>query len=219
MIEKILLIIITGMLTFVTFTLNKMSNNSQNISTKSQPPSLETSIPDFENIESHSNHLPQVWQNLQNRGAKKIFLSYDIFDFSTALEVSKMLEKDGTISSVYLAPKDRLNLNKDDETIKALNSMEVFVILFSDSYQKSSIANQEYGIALNKNSPILIISPFEMNPEIIKYGSDILQITPENQDKLQEIILEMLKKQMREKINSIDIKTNDAKIKDEEITF
>lgn len=219
MIEKILLIIIIGMLGFVTFTLNKMSSKSLHNSTRSQTLTQEVSISDVANTESNSNHLPQIWQNLQNRGAKKIFLSYDVFDFSTALEVSKMLEKDGTISSVYLAPKDRLNLNKDEETIKALHSMEVFIVLFSENYQKSSIANQEYGIALMRQSPILILSPFEMKPEITKYGSEIIEITPANQDKLQESVLDVLKKQMSEKINSIDTKIDDAKIKDEEITF
>jgi hypothetical protein len=211
MIEKILLLIVIGMLGFITFTLNKMSSKALELPKMDASTNLK-SILDTEDAISAQNKLPKIWQNLKNRGAKKIFLSYDSLDFSTALEVSKLLEKDASLISVYLAPRERVNLKADDETMNALNSMEAFIVLFGQNYQQSSIANQEYGIALSKNTQIIVLSPFEMTPEITKYGSDIMQINQENQETLQDDVIKMLNKQTGQKIETINLKMEEKNI-------
>ena len=73
MIEKILLLIVIGMLGFITFTLNKMSSKALELPKMDASTNLK-SILDTEDAISAQNKLPKIWQNLKNRGAKKNIL-------------------------------------------------------------------------------------------------------------------------------------------------
>lgn len=200
MLQKFLLLTIIAILGFVIFMMDKISKTIKHLdlSTLPQEVPVQSKV-----SEAQSIPLPLIWMD-KDASIKKVFLSYDPSDFSSAIEISKLLEKDGMIS-VYLSPKERNSLKGDDETMNALNTMNAFVILLSGNYEKSEIANQEYGVAIARGASVVVVSPFQMLQNENKYTDKTIQITPENQEKIGEIVITSLNSEVKKKVDEIEL--------------
>jgi hypothetical protein len=197
MFEKFFLIVIATMVGFVIFSMNKMQKNisSKEVFESPKPEVVQNVI-----------NMPKIWQELEKRGATKVFLSYDTQDYKTAKEISALLEQDGLLLSVYMPDIENKNLNSNTEILDAISSADVFLILSTEGYAKNALTNQEYGIAFSKKKNIIAISPFEKLPEILNYTENFIQISDENQSKLQSVFFDFMEGQKRQKIDELDLK-------------
>jgi hypothetical protein len=206
MVQKFLLLCILAVLGVCVFFIVKLQNTvsllvSPEMENEAPVPSPSVVKP-LTNIE-----MPKIWSEVLDKNKNKIFLSYESSLDTKAKELIPNIEKNGT-GSVF-TPTEEMPMTKlSSETLKALNAMDLFIILYSSSYPKDVLANQEYGFALSRKIPIITIV---MNEEdlsaALMYGTDIIKLTPENTPMISSEILEVFEKrqnQIAEQVIKID---------------
>lgn len=153
----------------------------------------KSTVPTFTptQVISENVEMPLLWKSLTDRGITRMFLSYDQISESQAKELGTWMDNTPTVSTFISDKKGDLK-KVDDESKKALMSMDIFTLLYSEGVGASAIVNQEYGIALSRDTPLLILINDEKDREKASAYGDILLITEENKARIAEEILKYL---------------------------
>ena len=118
----------------------------------------------------------------------KVFISHSVSDYKVAKKLKCYMEEHWF--SCFVAHKD-ISLTKKwkEEIIKALNSMEVFIILISQKCKESDYVNQEVGFALSRSVPIIPVKLDDNDPP--GFISEIQAITL-NRENIEDETLNMI---------------------------
>ena len=201
MIQKLLLTILLVMVAVLLFLTNKISHKIGNMASMD---SMDIQAISPTPAATFEPKQPMIWDLLKDRTIKKIYLSYDNQDFQTAKDIAKLLEKDGLIS-VYFAPNIRevsnyKALKSDEESLRALNTMDAFAILYSPTYFQNQINIQEYGIANSKQAKTIILTKVAVDPSL--QSEAVLQFSPETEANMQQNFINLLNSEIDKDIKN-----------------
>lgn len=230
MLNRFLLIAIIGILCFVSFTLHSISrkidklnvsqdkntiatletqnkNNIQDDVVQNQESSI---IPEAKEEIWEETKLPAQWMHLKDTDVQKIFFTYDEQDIELAKNIKKIIEDGGNDISVYLNSQKEVKENE-----KALASMNALVILVTSNSSQNIVQTQEYQSAKNLEVPVINLSPIPVEDNFETNGDQLIQITPENQNFIQENILQIIQNNNNKQVNEIDDNLNMNDVQEE----
>lgn len=201
MLNKILLILITIMLSFISFALYNISKEiNKKIETK---PVIEPNLNPVIQIEPVNkaepivmeSTLPEIWKNITNEDIKKVVLYYPEKDLSTVTQISKILEESKKDFSVFLEYNSmNQNSNKVSEKEKAFKNMHALLILLSPNVPLNLEMNEDYQFAIQNKIPVILLSTTSINTEELSKYDNIIQVDLEGINTLNQDVMQMLNK-------------------------
>ena len=106
---------------------------------------------------------------------------------------------------MYFAPNIReitnyKALKSDEESLRALNAMDAFAILYSPTYFQNQINVQEYGIANSKQAKTIILTKVAVEPSL--QSEAVLQFSPETEANMQQNFINLLNSEIDKDIKN-----------------
>ena len=117
-----------------------------------------------ENQISLSNgEMKKLWGNSYN-GKKRVFLSHKAKDRAKVSGIKKVLEKEN--ASCFVAHDDISPGSQwQNEIVKALNTMDIFIGFVTDEFHQGSWTDQEIGYAYRRDVPRIFVKLENVDPK------------------------------------------------------